>query len=215
MLINFGTYKLSGFLRKNHLVMIYLNSIKKNSNSRYEVELPFKENHPVIYDYFILCKKRLCNTFTRLKRNPGFLKQYDNIFKQQFKTGIIEKVNEKGVVGETHYIPHHPVIRNDKTTTKVRIFFDASASSNGPILNSCLYKGPQLTPLMFDILLRFRSHLLHQLKTLKRLFIKFKLFKNRNYLRFLWVDDVFKNSPSIVKLHLARVVFVMTIHPPC
>ena len=161
MLINIGTYKLSGFLRKNHLVMIYLNSIKKNSNSRYEVELPFKENHPVIYDYFILCKKRLCNTFTRLKRNPGFLKQYDNIFKQQFKTGIIEKVNEKGVVGETHYIPHHPVIRNDKTTTKVRIFFDASASSNGPILNSCLYKGPQLTPLMFDILLRFRSHLLH------------------------------------------------------
>ena len=141
--------------------MIYLNSIKKNSNSRYEVELPFKENHPVIYDYFILCKKRLCNTFTRLKRNPGFLEQYDNIFKQQFKTGIIEKVNEKGVVGETHYIPHHPVIRNDKTTTKVRIFFDASASSNGPILNSCLYKGPQLTPLMFDILLGFRSHLLH------------------------------------------------------
>ena len=99
----------------------YLNSIKKNSNGRYELDLPFKENHPVIHDHFILCKKRLCNTFTRLKRNPELLNQYDNIFKEQLKTGIIEEVNEEGVVGETHYIPHHPVIRNDKTTTKVRI----------------------------------------------------------------------------------------------
>ena len=31
--------------------------------------------------------------------------------------------------------------------------------------------------------------------------------EHRNYLRFLWVDDVFKKSPSIVKLRLARVVF--------
>ena len=99
----------------------YLNSIKKNSNGRYELDLPFKENHPVIHDHFILCKKRLCNTFTRLKRNPELLNQYDNIFKEQLKTGIIEEVNEEGVVGETHYIPHHPVIRNDKTTTKFRI----------------------------------------------------------------------------------------------
>ena len=135
----------------------YLNSVKKNSDGRYEVELAFKENHPVIHDHFTLCKKRLCNTFTRLKRNSEFLKQYDNIFKEQLKTGIIEEVNEEGVIGETNYIPHHPVIRNDKTTTKLRIVFDASAWSDGPSLNNCLCKGPQLSPLMFDILLRFRS----------------------------------------------------------
>ena len=34
----------------------YPNSIKKNLNGRYEVELPFKKN-PVIHDHFILCKK--------------------------------------------------------------------------------------------------------------------------------------------------------------
>ena len=122
------------------------------------MELPFKENHPVIHDHFTICKKRLCNTFIRLNRNPELLKQYDNIFKQQLKTGIIEEVNEVGVVEQTHYIPHHPVIRNGKTTTKVRIVFDTSGSSNGSNLKSCLYKGPQLTPLTFDILPRFCSH---------------------------------------------------------
>ena len=69
------------------------------------MELPFKENHPVIHSQFILYKKRLCNTFTRLKRNPELLNQYDNIFKEQLKTGNIEEVNEESVVGETHTIP--------------------------------------------------------------------------------------------------------------
>ena len=52
----------------------YLNSFKKNSNGRYEVELPSKENHLVIHDHFILCKKCLCNTFNRLKRDRELLK---------------------------------------------------------------------------------------------------------------------------------------------
>ena len=34
--------------------------------------------------------------------------------------------------------------------------------------------------------------------------------EHKNYLRFLWVDDVFKKSPSIVNLRLARVVFGVT-----
>ena len=36
---------------------------------------------------------------------------------------------------------------------------------------------------------------------------------HRNSSRFLWVDDIFKNSLSIVKLGLAWVVFGMTSSP--
>ena len=55
-----------------------------------------------MHDHITLCEKRLCNTFTRLKRDPELLKQHDNIFKQEFETDIIEEVNEEGVVWETH-----------------------------------------------------------------------------------------------------------------
>ncbi len=44
---------------------------------------------------------------------------------------------------QVHYLPHHAVVhhavvRSDKTTTKLRIVYDASA---GPSLNECLHKG--------------------------------------------------------------------------
>ena len=109
----------------------------------------------------------------------------------------MEGVNEEGVVWETHYIPHDPVIRNETTTTKVRIVFDASASSNGPSLNSCLYKGRQITPLVFDILLRFCSHFAALASDTEKAFHQVSFIpEHRNYLRFLSVDEVFKNSPS-------------------
>ena len=44
--------------------------------------------------------------------------------------------------------------------------------------------------------------------TLKKKFHEISIIpEHKNYLRFFWVDDVFKNSRSIVKLRLARVVF--------
>ena len=70
---------------------------------------------------------------------------------------MIEKVSESSKPGKHHYLPHHPVIREDKDATEVRIAFNASTKGNGPGLNECLYKGPQLTPLIFEILLRFRT----------------------------------------------------------
>ena len=57
-----------------------------------------------------------------------------------------------------HYLPHHTVIRRDKTTSRVRIVYDASARVSGLSLNDCLYKGPPLQQSIFDIILRFRCH---------------------------------------------------------
>ena len=42
---------------------------------------------------------------------------------------------------QIHYLSHHAVHREDKKTTKLRVIFDASAKTNGPALNDCLYSG--------------------------------------------------------------------------
>ena len=47
----------------------YLNTICRNEYNRYEVRLPFKENHPLILDNFELCKRRLLNLHQKLEDN--------------------------------------------------------------------------------------------------------------------------------------------------
>ena len=55
-------------------------------------------------------------------------------------------------------MPHHPVIRKEQSTTKVRIVYDGSAKFNDSVsLNDCLQTGPNLIPKLFDVLIRFRN----------------------------------------------------------
>ena len=48
------------------------------------------------------------------------MKKYNDIFLEQKQLGIIEEAEEIAKPGQCHYSPHHPVIREDKST-KVRI----------------------------------------------------------------------------------------------
>ena len=158
----------------------------------------------------------MLNLHQKLKDNPDLLKAYNDIFIEQKQNGIIEEVMSPGKLGETHYIPHHPVIRDDKTTTKIRIVFDASARDNGPSLNDCLYKGPHLTPLLYDILLKFRSHVVALTSDIEKAFLQINVNENdRNYLRFLWFNNMFSDQPKIVRNRFARVVFGVTSSPFC
>ena len=66
------------------------------------------------------------------KNDKESQKQHDNAFKEKLQAGIIEKFTEEGEVGQTHYLPHHLVIRNDKAPTKLTVVFNAFAASKGP-----------------------------------------------------------------------------------
>ena len=98
----------------------------------------------------------------RLSSEHQILKQYDEVIKDQLRNGIEEIVTEGKEMdaGKVHYLPHGEAIRMDKETTnyKIRVVYDASAKRNGPSLNDCLYAGPPLTPLILEVLIRFRAH---------------------------------------------------------
>ena len=129
-------------------------------NGRYEVSLPWKSSHPMLPDNYLLSKKRLDGLVKRLRHDPEVLREYDSIIQSQRSQGIVEEVDpqEESANGQIHYLPHHAVVRRDKSTTKVRVVYDASARSTGCSLNECLHKGPKFDQKILDILIRFRTY---------------------------------------------------------
>ena len=109
---------------------------------------------------------------------------------------------------KVHYLPHHAVIRQDKETTKLRIVYDSSAKSEGPSLNDCLYTGPKFDQRIMDILLRFRTHRVALTADIEKAFLMVSMSeKDRDVLRFLWVNDITQDHPEITVLRFSRVVF--------
>lgn len=130
------------------------------NGERYEVSLPWRFGHQVLPDNYQLCHHQLIIVVRRFKHNPTLLAKYDNSIQDQLSRGIIEVVHDPNLVeGEqVHYLPHHGVMRQDKTTFKLRIVYDALAKSTCPSLNDYLYTVPSFGQSIFDILIQFRVH---------------------------------------------------------
>ena len=164
-----------------------------------------------------MSKSRLNSLLRRLKSKPEILEHYNEVIQDQLDKNIIEVVDEEQPapeVGKVHYLPHHEVVRLDKSTTKVRVVFDASCKRDGPSLNDCLYAGPPLTPLIFDVLRRFRAHRTAITADIEQAFLNVVVSKDhRDLLRFLWVDDIHKDHPQLVIRRYARIVFGVNSSP--
>ena len=111
---------------------------------------------PDNHDIFVT---RLNSLVKRLKQKAEVSQNCDSIIKDQLKNNITEPVDplESCEVGQVHYLPHRCVIREESSSTKLRIVFNASMKANtkNPSLNDCLHIGPPLCPTIIHILLRF------------------------------------------------------------
>ena len=97
----------------------------------------------------------------------------------------------------------------------VRAVFDASAKTIcNPSLNDCLHKLCQLTLLIFDVLLGFRCYAVALTADIERAFLQIGIVEpNKEFLRFLWFDDVFATEPKIVHNRFACVIFGVMSSP--
>ena len=184
---------------------------------RYSVKLPWKQGHDSFPCNFENSLSRMKGQLKRLKREPHVLNEYYSIIREQLSAGVVEKVSElEETSDKVHYLPHHPVIRKDAKTTKLRIVYDASSKETkyGTSLNDCLHTGPSLNPLLFDILVRFRENKIALVGDIEKAFLNIAVNPlDHNSLRFLWVEDVRDNNLSIVVYMFCRVVFGLNASP--
>ena len=181
-------------------------------NGKYQVKLPFKEGHPMLADNFNLSLRRLEQLKGKLSRNEELLKSYVNVIKEQLEQNITEEVKEPGIIGNVTYLPHKEVIKDEKSSTKLRVVFDASAKSCGnPSLNEILYKGLCLNPQLYDLLLKFRIYPIAMVADIEKAYLQILVDEShRDFLLFLWYKDIFDEVPEICKYSFCTVIFGAT-----
>ena len=183
---------------------------------RYSVSLPWKIGHKQLSSNFNTTFARLKSQIRKLKETPALLDECSDIIQDQEEKGIIEKVTELEQGETVYYMPSQVVVRENAETTKVRMVFDASSKEgkNGTSLNECLHVGPNLTPLLFDILIRFRENNIALVGDIEKAFLNVGIHEaDRDCLRFLWVEDVHDKDLSHVVYRFKRIVFGVGASP--
>ncbi|XP_037930936.1 uncharacterized protein LOC119665764 [Teleopsis dalmanni] len=143
-------------VEERHCGRHYDSTCTRDKTGRYNVRLPLKNDRETLGKSRKMALKRFFSLEERFKKNPALKQEYVNFRREYIKLGHMKEVNEKPKT-KVYYLPHHAVIKEDNTTTKFRVVFDASAkTTSGQSLNSIMMTGPTLQKDLFILLLQWR-----------------------------------------------------------
>ncbi|XP_064110021.1 uncharacterized protein LOC135217910 [Macrobrachium nipponense] len=111
-----------------------------------------------------LSKAVLQSNLIKLLRKKGSLQLVDNCIKEQLKEGIIEPILDLEVFKAEYpnysFLPHMPVFKPERETTKCRIVFLSNLQESSKRLslshNQCMYAGPNLNQKLSSAFLNIR-----------------------------------------------------------
>ncbi|XP_050077807.1 uncharacterized protein LOC126564758 [Anopheles maculipalpis] len=139
----------------------YATTTTRNAQGRYVVCLPRTEKPERVLGLSKdIADRRLLGVERRLKSNPEMEREYKRFMFEYEQLGHMVKLTEPVDDSKPHcYIPHHAVIKETSSSTKVRVVFDASCrTTSGYSLNDTLLIGPTVQDDLLTIILRFRKH---------------------------------------------------------
>jgi len=103
----------------------------KYVDGRYQVAIPWKKEDPKLPNN---------NTEKRLLKSPEIAIAYSKNIIQYLEKGYIRKIDPaEEKPSRKWYLPHFPVVRPDRATTKTRVVFDASTKCDGISLNDVIF----------------------------------------------------------------------------
>ncbi|XP_059225279.1 uncharacterized protein LOC131997762 [Stomoxys calcitrans] len=143
---------------------IYIKTTVRREDGRYVVRLPFKKEFP--QEISIGSSRRSAlGQFFRMERtlwnSPALSEEYTRVLEEYITLGHMTAVPGDELCDNyscrSFYLPHHAVVKPERTSTKVRVVFNASKkTSNGLSLNDVLYTGPTLQNDLMNVILRWR-----------------------------------------------------------
>ena len=150
--------------------------------------------------------------FTSLEKSLRNRKEFEpfaKVVKEYFTLGHAEPVPSIDMdkeTAKTFYLPMHAVKKEQSTTTKLRVVFDASAkTSTGVSLNDTLMIGPTVHPPLIDVLLRFRCHRVALSADVSKMYRAVKLVpEDKDLHRFVWRENT---TEPLIDYRMTRITF--------
>ena len=137
----------------------FLETVRRDDTGRFIVKIPFNENFTNLGCSKEVATKRFYSLERRLQSNSHLRDMYISFIKEYINLQHMSKVTNSNIEQVRYFLPHHPVLKESSTTTKLRIVFDGSqCTDTGYSLNDVQSSGPSLQVNVFAILLRFRKH---------------------------------------------------------
>jgi len=168
-------------------------TVSRGKDGRFIVHLPFRNNILKIGNSYDIAKRRFLSLERRLENNTELKNEYIKFMNEYKELGHLEQVFDDEYINDanTCYLPHHAVMKESSTSTRLRVVFDASCKSdNGVSLNDMLLKGPVLQDELLFILTRFRTHNYVLSADIVKMYRQFWVAdKHRSFQRILWRED--------------------------
>lgn len=161
---------------------------------RFIVNIPLKDNVSNLGKSREFALKRFYSLERKLERDSKLKAEYTAFLSEYENLGHMTKINDESLelINPKYYLPHHSVIKETSSTTKVRVVFDASmkTSFSGPSLNDVQCVGPTIQDDIFAILIRFRKHEFVISADIAKMYRQILINKEqRNLQLILWRSD--------------------------
>lgn len=194
---------------------IYSQTTSKDESGRYVVHLPFRTEDPQCRygKSRDLAVKRFQLLENKFKKQPEVKKRYSEVFHEYIDLGHIERIHGDDPKRSTAvYLPHHAVVREDKSTTKVRIVFDASMKGlNGVSLNDDLMVGPTLQPPLRHLIMKWRMYPISICADIIKMYRQVKILpEHTDFQRVVWRNDP---NDKLEEYRILRVTFGTSAAP--
>ena len=207
------------------LINFALDNTVRKSDGRLQIPLFWNGaiKHQLSQNYR-LAFSMLNTNLKKLRNTKNGLQQINDVFLEQEREGIIERIDDLPGYLKTHpncaFLAHMPIIREDAKSTKVRLVFlptQREKLNNSKEVfsnNQCIKSGPNLNHKIITAVnnLRFGRYLLTY--DLRKAFLSIELpEEDRNKLLFLWFKDVDRGNFEPVAFKNNRVPFGIKCSP--
>ena len=176
-----------------------VNNSLKFDGQHYEVAVPWRDERPQLPNNLPMAKKRLVSTERKLIKDTEIAVAYQQVLNDYLNKKDICHIPDEEPTPECQWLlPHFPVVRPEKPTSKVRIVFDGSAPFEGKSLNTEALTGLKLQSDIFDILVKFRKEWVALIVDISQMYHQLVIFpEDRLMHRFLWQNMQINKEPEV------------------